>query len=98
MDRRSFLQTSATALAAALPTSAGNGGITSSVMLWTLKGEFEEKLEVAAQAGCKSSELVAEHVNWTDADAARMVKLRESLGLKFDTILASPDWVKRPIS
>jgi len=67
-------------------------------MLWTLKGEFEQKLEVAAEAGCKSAELVAEHANWTDADVARMIKLRESLGLKFDTILASPDWVKRPVS
>ncbi len=98
MDRRSFLQTGAAAMAAALPSPAETGGITSSVMLWTLKGEFEQRLEVAAEAGCKSAELVAEHVNWTDADVTRMIKLRESLGLKFDTILASPDWVKRPVS
>jgi hydroxypyruvate isomerase len=98
MDRRSFLQTGAAAVAAGLPSQAASQGITSSVMLWTLKGEFEQKLEVAAQEGCTSAELVAEHVNWTDADVQRMIKLRESLGLKFDTILVSPDWVKRPVS
>ena len=39
-------------------------------MLWTLKGSFEERVEIAAKAGMQSVELVAEHVNWTDADAA----------------------------
>jgi hydroxypyruvate isomerase len=102
MNRRSFLQSGAAAVSAALPSSAGSDApkraITSSVMLWTLKGEFEQKLQVAAEAGCKSAELVAEHGNWTDADVRRMIKLRESLGLGFDTVLAQPDWGKRPVS
>jgi hypothetical protein len=31
--------------------------ITSSVMLWTLKGSFEEKVVIAAKAGMQSVEL-----------------------------------------
>ena len=42
--------------------------ITSSVMLWTLKGSFEERVEIAARAGMQSVELVAEYADWTDAD------------------------------
>jgi len=105
MNRRSFLETAITAPVAAsvasaspVETAGSAGRITSSVMLWTLKGSFEERLEVAAQAGCQSAELVAEHVDWTAADVQRMIKLRESLGLKFDTVLAQPDWGKRPVS
>ena len=97
MNRRSFIVAGAVAASAAA-SDAPPRAITSSVMLWTLKGEFEQKLQVAAEAGCKSAELVAEHVNWTDADVRRMIKLRESLGLAFDTILAQPDWGKRPVS
>ena len=103
MERRTFLRTGAAALAAstvsgAQPSHAAKGIITPSVMLWTLKGGFEEKLEVAAAAGCKSAELVAEHVEWTDAKAREMKKVRDSLGIGFDTILAQPDWGKRPVS
>jgi hydroxypyruvate isomerase len=95
MDRRTFLAGSAvTALAAA----ADAPRVVPSVMLWTLKGSFEEKLEAAAFAGCKSTEMVAEHAAWSDADVERMKKLADSLGLAFDTILASPDWGKRPVS
>ena len=71
--------------------------ITSSVMLWTLRGSFEERVEIAAKAGMQSVELVAEHVNWTDADAAKKKFLR-SFDLGMDTMIATPDWVKRPVS
>jgi hydroxypyruvate isomerase len=101
MYRRSFLRAGATALATSAATSAQTAsqtGITPSVMLWTLKGTFEQKLEVAAQAECKSAELVAEHVQWSDADVQRIKKLRDALGLGFDTILAQPDWGRRPVS
>jgi hydroxypyruvate isomerase len=101
MERRSFLQAGAGALAAAaaLPATAQTESkVTPSVMLWTLKGSFEDKLECAAHAGCKSVELVAEHAKWSDAEAQRMKRLAESLGLKMDTILASPDWGSRPVS
>ncbi len=72
--------------------------ITSSVMLWTLKGSFQQKLEVAAQSGVESVELVSEHVNWTDAQIRDMKKLAASLRLKMDTILAQNDWGRRPVS
>ena len=101
MDRRAFLQSSAALVAAARPgvsATGGSSGITSSVMLWTLKGTFEQKLEVAAGAGCQSVELVGEHVNWSDAEADRMKKLARSMRLGMDTIIATPDWGKRPVS
>lgn len=67
-------------------------------MLWTLRGTIEQKLEVAAGAGCQSVELVGEHVAWSDAEAARIRKLAWSLKLGIDTIIATPDWGKRPVS
>lgn len=72
--------------------------ITSSVMLWTLKGTFEQKLEAAARAGLQSVELVSEHVNWPDAEIGRVKKLAGSFGLGIDTINATVDWTKRPVS
>ena len=38
--------------------------VTSSVMLWTLKGTFEEKMEAAAKAGLQSVEFVGEHYEY----------------------------------
>jgi len=71
---------------------------TSSVMLWTLKGSFEEKLEVAAKAGLQSVELVGEHRQWTDADVDRLKKLARSLKIGMDTISSTPNWSREPIS
>jgi len=67
-------------------------------MLWTLKGTVEQRLEAAAAGGLQSVELVAEHVNWTDADADRIKKLARSLHLQMDTIIGQPDWGNRPVS
>jgi hydroxypyruvate isomerase len=67
-------------------------------MLWTLKGTIDQKLEAAARAGLQSDELVAEHVQWTDAETSRVKKLARSLGLGMDTIIATPDWKSRPVS
>jgi hydroxypyruvate isomerase len=68
-------------------------------MLWTLKGgTFDEKLAIAADAGIQSVELVNEHEDWSDADAAKYKRLVTSYGMHMDTILASRDWVKRPVS
>ena len=67
-------------------------------MLWTLKGSFDEKLEIAARAGFESVELVAEYAGWSDAEAARVRKRIRSLGLAVDTILATPEWWSRPVS
>jgi hydroxypyruvate isomerase len=72
--------------------------ITSSVMLWTLKGSFEERIEAAAKAGLQSIELVSEHVRWNDAETLRYKKFVRSFGMGFDTIIAQPDWSKRPVS
>lgn len=67
-------------------------------MLWTLKGAIEEKLETAARAGLQSVELIDEYAHWSDADIARVKKIARSFGLGIDTLLSSPDWVKRPVS
>jgi len=84
--------------AAALSAQTKKAKVTSSVMLWTLKGSFEEKLLIVAKAGLQSVELVAEHILWTDAEVARMKKAAASFGLGMDTIIATPDWKKRPVS
>ncbi len=72
--------------------------ITSSVMLWTLRGTFEEKLEIAARAGLQSVELVDEYAAWTGADISRALKTSRAFGLGMDTLLGSPGWGKRPVS
>lgn len=69
-----------------------------SVMLWTLKGTFEEKLQIAARAGCESVELVGEHLPWSAGDMTRMKQLAASLKLGMDTISAMPNWSKEPVS
>jgi hydroxypyruvate isomerase len=94
MTRRLLLQT----VAAAAAQTPQRAKITSSVMLWTLKGSFEEKVEIAAKSGLESVELVAEHVNWSDAEIAQKKKFLRSLNLGMDTIIATPDWGKRPVS
>src|ERR1700729_243190 len=63
--------------------------ITSSVMLWTLKGTFDEKLATAADAGIQSVELIDEYEGWSDADAAKYKRMVTSYGMHMDTILAS---------
>lgn len=72
--------------------------ITSSVMVWTLKGTIEERLEAAAKAGLQSVEFVGEHVKWSDADIARIKKTARSFGLGIDTISAVPNWSREPVS
>lgn len=72
--------------------------ITSSVMLWTLKGTFEEKMEIAAKAGLQSVELVGEHYDWTDADIDRVKKLARSLKLGIDTLSSVPRWGQQKIN
>jgi hydroxypyruvate isomerase len=108
-DRRDFLKTAAglalsTRLAMGQQTPAApvpapkKARITSSVMLWTLKGAFDEKLAIAADAGIQSVELINEYEAWSDADADKYKRMVRSYGMHMDTILASHDWVKRPVS
>jgi sugar phosphate isomerase/epimerase len=72
--------------------------VTSSVLLRTLKGTFEEELAKAARAGMQSTELVSEHLSWSDADVARNKKIAQSYGLAIDAFLAQTDWTKRPVT
>jgi len=108
-DRREFLKSAAglvlsSGMAMAQQPSATplpppkKARITSSVMLWTLKGTFDEKLATAADAGIQSVELINEYEAWSDADAAKYKRIVASYGMHMDTILASHDWVKRPVS
>lgn len=78
--------------------AAEKAKITSSVMLWTLKGSFEQRVQTAAAAGLQSVELVAEHVGWSDAEIRRKKKFVSSFGMTMDTIIASPNWANRPVS
>jgi hydroxypyruvate isomerase len=103
MDRRELLKSGAVLVAGALATPAqqslpAKAKITSSVMLWTLKGSFEEKLETAARSGVQSVEMVGEYAAWTDADVARVKKLARSFRLGMDVLIATPDWQKRSVS
>jgi hydroxypyruvate isomerase len=108
-SRRSFLTTGAAGVLIAQnavsqtgPTPAlpapKTAKVTSSVMVWTLKGSFEEKLALVAKVGAQSVELVNEHLAWSDADVAKYRKTAESYGLTIDTILAQHDWTKRPVT
>jgi hydroxypyruvate isomerase len=97
MERRAFLKATG-AVALAQTMKAQSSAITSSVMIWTLKGPFEKRLEVASQAGVESVELVSEHIDWTDAQIRDMKKLAGSLHLKMDTVMAQSDWKHRPVS
>ena len=103
IERRELLKTGVALVAGAAlarPQSSAppKAKITSSVMLWTLKGSFEEKLETAARAGLQSVELIGEYAEWSDADVARAKKTARAFGLGMDTLLGSPDWGKRPVS
>jgi len=97
MLRRDFL-TAALLQAAVSPPPPPKAKITSSVMLWTLNGSFEEKLETVARAGLQSVELVSEYAGWSDADVARALKRCGSFKMGMDTLIATPDWAKRPVS
>jgi hydroxypyruvate isomerase len=97
MNRRAFLiSTGAAAIEQTM--QAQTPTITSSVMIWTLKGPFEQRLEVASKAGVESVELVSEHITWSDAQIRDMKKLASSLHLKMDTLLAQKDWKHRPVT
>jgi len=102
MQRRELLKTGAALLGGAATSTPQQppppkAKITSSVMLWTLKGSFEEKLETAARAGVQSVEMVGEYAGWTDSDIARVKKLARSFRLGMDVLIATPNWLNRPV-
>jgi hydroxypyruvate isomerase len=97
MNRREFLQVSAGAAAPKVPAPK-KARITSSVMLWTLKGAFEERVLAAARAGIQSVELVTEWIQWTGPQLLEKKRFVRSFGLGIDTILAQHDWTKRPVT
>lgn len=89
MDRRIFLAGSAAAAQTGIPRQAK---VTSSVMLWTLKGTFQEKMEAAAKAGIQSVQFVGEHTGWDDARIREVKNLARSLRLSIDTLGVMPHW------
>lgn len=99
MKRRDFLVSAAGAAARpAVAQEPPKAAITSSLMLWTVKGSIEEKLDMAARAGIQSVQLVGEHTQWTDAEIERVKKLLRSLRLGIDALSAVPNWSREPVS
>jgi hydroxypyruvate isomerase len=101
VKRRDLLKSAAAMVAGAAQAqqaSLPQTRITHSVMLWTLKGSFKEKLEAAARSGFESVQMVGEYAEWTDADVDRVKKLARSLHLGMDVLIATPDWPTRPVS
>ncbi|MEN6607893.1 MAG: TIM barrel protein [Bryobacteraceae bacterium] len=103
MDRRTFLAATGSALLANTAlgqqiTASKKARITSSVMLWTLKGTVEEKMEAAAKAGSQSVGFVDEYFDWSDADFVQVKRLADSFHLGIETISGTPYWKKRPVS
>ena len=72
--------------------------VISSVMLWALKGSFEEKVAAAAQAGLQAVELVDEQTAWSDAEVAKYKRLLESYRLRPDTVVGQREWTTRPVT
>jgi hydroxypyruvate isomerase len=64
----------------------------SSVMLWTLPGTLEEKLETAASAGMTHVSLTSEHARWTLPERTRFVEVLRVLNLRVHVIGATPGW------
>jgi hydroxypyruvate isomerase len=92
MTRRELVAASLQAPLVAPPKKAK---ITSSVMLWCLKGTPEERLEIAARAGIQSVELVGEHLTM---DVEAFQKRARSLRLGIDTISSTPNWGKQKLN
>lgn len=99
MRRRDLFALGAAApLAQAAQQAPEKAPITSSLMLWTVKGSFEEKLEIAAKAGIQSVQLVGEHTAWSDADIERVRKTLRSFRLAIDALSSVPNWSREPVS
>jgi len=96
MDRRLFLATGA--VLAQQPPVPKKAKVTSSVMLWTLKGTFEEKMEAAAKAGFQSVQFVGEHTGWDDARIRAVKSLLRSLHLSIDTLGVMPAWGREKLN
>lgn len=99
MTRRDlFVAGGGASLAQAARQAPEKAPITSSLMLWTVKGSFEEKLEIAAKAGIQSVQLVGEHTAWSDADIERVSKTLRSFRLSIDALSSVPNWSREPVS
>lgn len=111
-SRRALLKSAAVASGAAMlarrvagQESSGSSNkppakarITSSVMLWTLKGTFEEKMATVARAGLQSVELVSEHLTWSDAQVEHYKSIAQSYDITIDALLGQHEWTKRPVT
>jgi len=92
MTRRELV---AASLQAPLVAPPKKSKITSSVMLWCLKGTLEERLEIVARAGIQSVELVGEHLTM---DIPAFQQRARSLRLGIDTISSTPNWNKQKLN
>ncbi len=72
---------------AAAPTPSDNGGHKFSLMLWTLPRTmpFQQKLQVAADAGMNSVEVGNEYEKWTEEEWTSNLAKLKSLGLTVDS-------------
>ncbi len=95
MNRRAFGRMVAGTLAAqAFPLGGlaegmqGGGGVSLSVMLWTLEkvAPFDRCLEMVAAAGYHCVELVGEFQSWSAAETQEKLKQMRGLGLRVDLI------------
>lgn len=106
MNRRDFLAIGTASIPAALLSQTAPSGpapatppppaakITSSIMLWPLKGNFEERVVIAARAGIQSIELRDEYIAWDDAAIAAAKKLVNSFNMGIDAIVSGADLEK----
>ncbi|MEZ5399096.1 MAG: TIM barrel protein [Bryobacteraceae bacterium] len=72
--------------------------ITSSVMVWTLTGSFEDRVRTAARAGMQSLQFVREAAGWDEGEEKRNVAMIRSYRLEIDLISAVPEWRTQPVS
>lgn len=63
-----------------------------SVMLWTLKGSIEKRMELAAAAGYDGVGLAGEYLSWSDARIALMIGLASGMRLKLESLHCTPNW------
>ena len=97
-SRRRFLKVAAVAPVASAAQVTPVAKVQLSVMLWTLKGSLDERLEATAKSGIPSVQLVTEWTPWDDAEHRRVGRLLQSLKLGVDALLGQPDWKKRPVT
>lgn len=97
LNRRRFASAAAASLACATlaprsleaiaaPPAMPASPVSFSVMLWALKGSFQDKLALVARAGYTHVELVDEYLKWSPEEWTRNLALLKQLGLTVDAV------------